>query len=150
MYRQQAFVLCSAFLLALFIGKGSAAQCYQCTTTSAGPTPGCVTGALSATNQLQCPSGQDHCLTSTTYTTLLGVSTVTTVRACSAAALPSTTCLNLGAIGISFTSTCSTDNCNTGDNANTGVCGSAVKIAGGYSFIALSMLAALLAVQNLM
>nr|XP_018669864.1 uncharacterized protein LOC108949986 [Ciona intestinalis]XP_026692940.1 uncharacterized protein LOC108949986 [Ciona intestinalis] len=161
MYGQNVFVACSAIILALFLGKGYAIQCYSCTASSNTPSNGCATGALSSTSKVSCPAGRRYCLTTTIYTTGLGISTVSTVRGCSAVPNSGTLCSNIGGMtSRAYYSTCSTDNCNIGTIPNRGcssssgtgedTTSSAVKIAGGYSFIALSMLAALLAVQNLM
>nr|XP_002122388.1 lymphocyte antigen 6D-like isoform X1 [Ciona intestinalis]XP_026692942.1 lymphocyte antigen 6D-like isoform X2 [Ciona intestinalis] len=132
-----ALFLC--IVLALTVGQGLAINCHICTTTS-GAT-GCLTGSVSTSNSVNCPTGV--CLTTTTYTS----TSTTTTRACGASALPSS-CRGTNGVLVTCLSTCSTNNCNSGTNTNT-LAGGSLKLEGGNILIAISMLAALFIQQFL-
>ncbi|XP_009860393.2 uncharacterized protein LOC104266286 [Ciona intestinalis] len=137
------------FCLAVVIGKASALKCYACSTL----TSGCTTGALSTSKSITCPTGSS-CSTTTTHTS----SSSSTIRACALIA-PPTACLGDISAGVVCTSSCTTDNCNSGTNPNTlgsgntggntgntggntgNMNGGAMKIGGGNIFIVISMLA---------
>ncbi|XP_078492876.1 uncharacterized protein LOC144748408 [Ciona intestinalis] len=121
-------------VLALTVGQGLAIDCHTCTTLGG---TGCLTGSVSTSNSLTCPTGFGVCLTTTTYTSVL----TTTTRACGSVAL-ATSCTGINGVLVTCLSTCSTNNCNTGTNTNT-LAGGSSKLGGGNIFIAISMLAAL-------
>nr|XP_009860393.1 omega-scoloptoxin-Ssm1a-like [Ciona intestinalis] len=138
------------FCLAVVIGKASALKCYACSTLFTG----CGTGAISASKSMACPTSSS-CLTTTTHTS----SSSFTVRACGTLVAPPTACLGDISAGVVCTSSCTTDNCNSGTNSNTlgsgntggntgniggntgNMNGGVMKIGGGNIFIVISMLA---------
>nr|XP_002121809.1 uncharacterized protein LOC100182600 [Ciona intestinalis] len=145
--QHQAILLCS--ILFAFYAPGQAIECYSCSTSTTTPNTGCMTETLADSNRKNCTTGLNYCTTSTIYAEFLNRTTVTTVRDCALLNVTGITCTNIIGVGQTYTSTCSTDNCNTGTNADTNptVCptvSSAGKVAGGYTFIAFSLVAAIL------